>query len=227
MSSEERINLNIIGSFADRYQDSPTIRALLNLIPGWGMADTFLETRANEIKEERIRTFFDELAQGKHELSDELTQSEDFLHCFFITTRAALNTRRREKIRIFARLLNATQAPENEGNIDEYDEYVNILDNMSYREIRVLTILDKYESQYPVVAGNEQKLDEIIPFWEQFEQELIRILNLPPEEVDSVLIRLVRTGCYEIFTGRFFDYTGGKGRLTPLYKRLKRLIADY
>jgi len=42
--------------------------------------------------------------------------------------------------------------------------------------------------------------------------------------VGGLLARLNRTGLYETFTGRFFDYAGGQGTLTPLFDRLLDLL---
>lgn len=38
--------------------------------------------------------------------------------------------------------------------------------------------------------------------------------------------RIARTGCYEMFTGTYANYTGGRGKLTPTYHRLKKFIED-
>ncbi len=89
--------------------DQPVIRSLIQLIPcGVGSAfDFFIMNKIQDIRKERLRTFFDELGSGEIELTNNLIESEDFLHCYFATLRAALNTRRREKVRMFAGLLKS------------------------------------------------------------------------------------------------------------------------
>ena len=86
---------NTNGQLSVHYSNRPTIKALLKLIPGWSAADTLLQKRADEIKSDRLKVFFDELAKGKLELTDELIQTESFLHAYFCTLRAALNCRHR------------------------------------------------------------------------------------------------------------------------------------
>lgn len=90
--------------------------------------------------------FFDELSRGEIELKQELLDNNDFLHCFFATTEAAFKTNRTEKIRFLARLLLAAAVDGRLSDIDEYEEYLGILDDLSNRELAVLTLLDKYES---------------------------------------------------------------------------------
>jgi len=63
---------SMIGKLSVQYADRPAIKALLKLVPGWSSADTLLQKRADEIKSDRLKVFFDELAQGKRKLTGEL-----------------------------------------------------------------------------------------------------------------------------------------------------------
>lgn len=149
-TNKEENRLNFIGQLSLIYEKSPKTKALLQLLPSWGAADTLLQQRADEIKQERLKTFFDELKNGECELTEELIESEDFLHCYFITVKAALNTRRREKIKMFARLLRSVTNSSVLSSIDDYEDYLSILDELSFRELQVLSILDRYEKEYSV-----------------------------------------------------------------------------
>ena len=215
----------IILKLGERYEKNPILRGLIQLIPfGLGSGvDVALSTRLQKIREERTRTFFDELAEGRILLQPELLESEDFLHCFFATMEATLNTRRREKIRLFARLLKASTLPGSFSGTDEYEEHLDTLDQLSFREVSILVTLEKYESRFPK-SDTENDLHRANRFWNQFTTELVEKLQIPKEEIDAVLTRLNRTGSYETFIGSYWEYTGGKGKLTPLYFRLKRLI---
>lgn len=123
--------------------------------------------------------FFNELADCKIELTPELVKSEDFLHCFFATTKAAINSRRREKIKMFARLLNSSIQQSNFSNTDEYEEYLSILDELSFRELSILVTLHKYESTLTIKREPENtNLDEMVPFWREFENDIHVNLHL-------------------------------------------------
>lgn len=78
-----------------RYESNRVIRGLVQLIPlGIGGAiDVVLTRTLTTIREERSRAFFDELAKGSSQLDLATLESEDFLHCYFATTRYALNSR--------------------------------------------------------------------------------------------------------------------------------------
>ena len=138
---------NIIGKFCLAYEKKPVLRALVQLLPRGGSFDTLATHRAKEIADERLKAFFDELAEEKHELTEELIESEGFLHCYFSTVKAVINTQRREKIKMFARLLSEVISPKANVGADEYEDYLQILDELTYRELMVLNTLYKYESQ--------------------------------------------------------------------------------
>jgi hypothetical protein len=207
-----------------RYEKSALLRALVQLVPlNIGSAiDTAVIIRVQAIRAARTKEFFDELARGDIQLQAELLENNDFLHCFFATVDAALRTNRHEKIRAFSRLLRSATIEGKISALEEYEELLGILDDMSYRELTVLTILDQYEQANPK-QDQENDLQRTNRYWSDFSEKVISSLGVLPEELDAIMTRLNRTGCYETFTGGFFDYTGGKGKITPVFRRLKAL----
>jgi hypothetical protein len=223
---EEKENImNVIEKLTDTYSSKTGLQALAQLIPYWGVADTLLKQKADEIKKERLHAFFDELDQGQHELSNETIESEEFLHAYFCTVRAATNTLQREKIKQLARLLRSATVDGTISLNDEYEELLGILTDLSYREIIVLTLLDKYEMAQPQ-ENDENDLQHANRYWSRFSQEVVSTLGVREDELDTFMTRLNRTGCYETFTGSFWDNTGGKGKITPVFRRLKALAID-
>ena len=202
--------MNLIGKLSVKYSEKPSIRSLLQLLPGWGSADELLQQRANEIREERVRTFFDELASLEHELTEELINSENFLHCYFSTMKAVIGTRRREKIQILANLFkNSTIIRQIDP--DTYDEELNILEEMSFREIQILYIIDKHHTwdnvmieQDPESSDSKYKLSisekEFTKRNEALKDIISSELNVERRLVDGMLIRLTRTGLIERVT---------------------------
>lgn len=214
-------DLNPIGALSKYYSGHPGLQALLKLIPGWASADALLQARALELRIDRITTFSDELAKGNVELTDDVIKDNDFLHCFFKTTHAVMNTRRKEKIRMFARLLKSSLTG-TFSDADEYEEYLGILDELSFRELRILSILEKY--QFPQASG-ENGLQRATRFWDSFISEIAQH-GIPKDEINAFLTRLNRSGCYAAFGS---DYAGAdniKGELTPMYFKLKSAIQD-
>lgn len=208
-----------------RYERSAVLRGLVQLIPlSIGSAiDTALLTKVQTLRADRTAIFFDELASGKENLNPDLLENNEFLHCFFATTEAALRTHRTEKIQYLARLLASSTVSGKFSDVDEYEQYLNILDDLSSREFSVLILLDQYESDHPA-QENENRLQRATRFWSKFSADLVSEFSIPPQEVDAMLTRLNRTGCYETFVGSFMGYTGGKGMTTPTFHRLKNFV---
>jgi hypothetical protein len=209
-----------------RYEDNRVVRGLVQLIPfGIGGAlDVVITKTLSNIREERSRAFFDELIKTSKPLEPTVLESEDFLHCYFSTVRYALNSRRREKIQVFARLLKTSLDETGPRDVDEYEEFLAILDDLTFRELQTLTIMDAFSDRPRTPDLND--LQWTNTFWDEFEDRIVRELGVPNDEVRDFLSRISRTACYEVFTGGYFDYTGGKGKLTPTYRRLKRFISS-
>ena len=220
------MNTGTIEQVVSRYPaTSPMFRGLIQLIPcGIGSAiDVAVVTKLENIHKDKLREFFDELEKGAIPLTPEIIESEDFLHCYISTVRAALNTRRREKIRYFARLLTSSISSSEISTVDEYDECLSILDELSFRELGILIVLSRYEKKYSYQDGGShiQKADQ---FWERFSSEVCSGFSIPREELNGMLIRLNRTGLYyETFIGSY-ESNRARGALTPLYAKLEKLI---
>jgi len=193
----------IMKNILTRYERNLIIRSLIQLVPlGIGSAvDTGISSTLTRIREERAKTFFDELGAGNIELTKEVIDSEDFLNCYFSTVKAALNTRRREKIRVFCQLLKGALASNIVNDVDEYEEFLSVLDELSFREFRIVSALEEHEAKYPLLQGDEKRtLAEDISIeaydeaWKEFKEWLYTQLNIPKDEADSILRRLGRTG---------------------------------
>lgn len=208
----------------EEYQDSYFVRALSQLIPLGlgGAADTVLIGRLEAIRKKRTETFFKALAEGEVSLTKDVIESDDFLHKFVTTTKAALETRHSEKIALFANLLANGSDPE-ACDVEEYEDLLKILDELSFRELKALSILDRF-SDHPR-NREDNDLQWVNTFWDAFEEAAADEIGLPVEQMRDFMNRIARTGCYEIFTGGFMDYTGGKGKLTLTYAHLKRFVS--
>lgn len=217
--------MNIVARLSTHYDGKPVIRSLLQLVPGWGAADTLLQTRANEIRNERLKVFFDELAGGKHELTDELVQTEDFLHSYFCTLRAVLNTRQREKIKLLAQLLDSSLTPSIDSTTDEFEELLAVLEAVSLREFLVLKDLRGFELQHHP-TGEETDLQIATKYWDQFKDMALEKYDIPNEGFAAFMAKLERTGLYLRITGMYYDYEGNVGRTTPLFARLLEFVSN-
>ena len=205
------------------YEQHRVLRPLIQLIPlGFGSAiDTFMMQTLSKIREECVSEFIDELAKGNQINDEQLLESEDFLHCYITTVDLALKTYQRKKIRMFARLLKSSLGDSGPADIDEYEYFLNILDNLGFKEIQALTILDRLVDSFGDDTDNPY-WDKTL--WEGFENKLYLELGIPPERAADFMNGIVRTGCYELFSGASIRHTKSQGKLTPTFNRLKEFV---
>jgi len=211
------------GGKIEAFVSHPIVRALVQLIPGGigSAADVIIMDRVEHIKQKRLRVFFDALKDGNVQLSPDLIDSDDFVHCLDATLRAALRARRDEKIRLFATLLHQGIVEQKIRSAEDYEDLVGVLDDLSYSEWQALLMLDRYLSETPL---DDNPLKRVSLVWDEFVAKLERELGVAPVEASSFMNRIARTGLYNEITGMFWDYEGGKGMPTPKLTRLKELL---
>lgn len=193
-----------------------------------------MASAVEEIRRERQRTFFDELAAGEIDLTEELIQKEDFLHAIDAVYRAAMRTYEREKIQKFARLL-LFGVRENRLGSDEMEEFVAILDDLSPRELDILMCLKKFEDAHPRETRGydnqnnpeyDNELQRTKRYWDDFSNEVTKRFNITSGNLNGILARLNRTGLYQTIIGAYFGYTGNKGFTTDRFKLFIQWIAS-
>lgn len=219
-----------------RYNQNAPVRALVQLVslaaaanplfgfgPAVDAALSALAARQEAIRLERARTFYDELELGSGVLTPRTIESEAFLHDHLVTLTTALRTRRVEKIRWLARLLLGTAGDHPGIGADEYEDYLGMLDQLSYRELCLLNTLAEYEEANPLAEG-QSVLQRANHYWPEFRARACQRCIIPADEFDGAMQRLTRSGAYVIYTGTAYDYEGNRGYLTPAYFRLAQIV---
>jgi hypothetical protein len=106
---------------------------------------------------------------------------------------------------------------------DEIEELIAVFDSITLREFTVLRDLYQYELQHPK-ATEENELEHVLHYWEQFKQKEIQALPIPVDAFTSFMAKLERTGIYIRITGKYWDYGGDVGRTTPFFVRLLEFV---
>lgn len=254
MTDEKNIILNLSDLIADNYQNNPTMRLLLPVvaaITGAATGDVMtgaiaagaivslgegLDFAVTKIHQERFNTLVDELDKQNIILTEQVAQSEEFIHSVLVITRASLNTYQREKIRRFARILISGIERDKLAS-DEFEEFVRILQSLTIRELEILQLLQSYQKDNPhkIVEQKDHKnniireyleddLQRAKHFWDEFLEEASIKFNIEQTNVSSILTGLNRTGMYETFSGGFIGYTGGIGKTTKIFEEFSEWV---
>ena len=199
-------------------------------IPVGDVIDSLAAEAYNKIHVERAAIFFEELDKGHIELTQEVIQSEEFLFSLFAALKASLYTRQKEKVRFFAKLFAKHLTKNQFSQADEYDDYLKILDELTFREIYMLYRLKQYEDTAhlkEVDEDDEDKDDELritSRFWGKFTREIHETLGIEYPEIAGLLTRAGRTGCYAPITSMTLGYRGDRGKTTRVFEKLVEMI---
>ena len=109
--------------------------------------------------------------------------------------------------------------------VEQYEECLRIVDDLSIRELVALHTLEQFESATERVKG-ENQLQHGSKFWKSFLAELEAKIGVPPGDAAAFLTGITRTGCYLEITGAFLSYSGGMGHTTSRYKEIKKLCVS-
>jgi len=217
-------NVNLL----TKYENNRLIRPLLQLIPlgiGSGI-DSFLMITLNKMRQKRVEIFFDKLSEGTICIHDDYLRSDEFVHKYMVTMKYVIDTQQKEKIEMFANIFKSSLDSEKRiFNLNVYEDFSGILNNLSYREICALEIFERFYNKKQI-DEHENELQLIFKFWKEFEEKMEIELGVSKNSVENYMIKISRTGCYQEITGGFLDYSGGKGKLTPLYFELRDYVLE-
>ena len=212
------------GRMAVWYSKAPGVRALVKLVPGGGALDGLAGTRAEQMKRDRQRFFFDALATGDTPITEALLESEDFLHCFFRTQEAVQRTHQKEKIELFGKLLRGSLATNLYSGVEQYEELIDGLNETSLREFKFLHLAKGFEkaSQTTVYDNPGARLQS---YWEQFKAVAMDELQIEEAEFTPFVQRLFRTGFFAQLDVSFYDSTPTYGVTTRQFEKLCEIVA--
>jgi hypothetical protein len=222
-------DIHELDALGNLYVDEPVIRALVALagvFPPVSALDALVVAQWEKAKKDRFKILLDELSKGEKYLTEEIIQQEDFLYAFVSVARASILTRQREKIHLFARLLTNACERKKLGS-DEFDESLDILSELSTRELKLLLLFKKHKDRLKA-RTKEQPGDHRKSQWNALAEDGERELAIPREQLSSTLSRLERTGLYQTIPGSTFasNETLGSGNTTPKLIEFLQWILD-
>jgi hypothetical protein len=212
---------SLLDKIVSLYERAPVVRMLMAAYPPLAVTEAGLLATYKWWKQRRMYVFADEMLSLNLNPDEEQVKSRDFCEAFGSTASRVLEAKRDEKIRLFAKLF-ASYVRDNDTTseaFDVFEEDLNILDELEYREFRLLLLLRRYELDNPPQPEQNQA-QRTAPYWGDFQAEAAAAFQLSVDELNAMLQRVQRTGLYQPVTGTYWDYLGNRGFLTPLFERL-------
>jgi hypothetical protein len=226
----------ILDKFYNESNLKPWVKLLIQALPGGSVIDTAISEFSDQYRVRKTRKFFDELSKGEIELTPEKIQNDDFLHAYYSVLYYVQRSRTDEKVARFAFLFRSLI--EGKVDIQDHEDLVKILDELTDREMYVLIKKREFEKIYtndhPEIKlyMKRSAITEINPkqilivYWAKFRGVVLHDLCMEIDQFNPMLIRLQRTGCYSVLKGYYDQSTEEDGNTTPLFHKLYELIAD-
>lgn len=201
----------------------PWAKALSQITPFSAVPEAYYSAKIDEIQKKRENVFFEELSKGNLSITQETLNQNDLLRKIEVAMRATYRTQREEKIKMLAHLILGSEDDNVLTDIDEFEYYLTIVDELNYRELVLLSVLDRYyqELRDKDFATQKELIDAVKPIWPEFLSEAASELAINEFEVENMLQRLASSGCFEFFIG-YGDPTGGI--LTHTYDRIRAIL---
>jgi hypothetical protein len=230
------MNKSLIEVLHEQYEHEPGVRVLVEAISAYtgfpigAVVDTFVGNKVKEMQASRIRSFYNELNNGEIELNEDIIENDTFLHSYFSVLNYVARSKDDEKASRFAKIIKNLYRKEID--LDQFEDYISIFNELSDREFAILCIKMEYEKQAvpdEAIFGLDKPSNpyqKTSAYWKDFEKEVVIKLKIEKEELNASLFRLQRTGCYMIHTGYLDMKNNGCGDTTIIFKKLYKIIKE-
>lgn len=201
----------------------PYLKAFCQSNPVTAALAAFISSSIEEELERKSKILFEELSAGRLSINKASLSQNDLLWKLEIACRAIHRTKREEKIKIFAHLILGAEEKGAVRDSDEFEYYFTIVDELNYRELELLKVLDRYyqELREKDFFSDKELHNEVSNNWPAFLNEAAEKLSIGEFEVGNMLQRLASKGCYEPLRG-YGSPIGG--HLTHTYDRIKEIL---
>lgn len=114
-------------------------------------------------------------------------------------------------------------AEDHQGEVDLYEEYLNQLSSLSYREIDLLMCLECFER---LVSHEhfDNKMQRSKKAYEQFKSEAKKRWEISEKQLEGIMMSISRSGFCKELTGSYIGYEGGVFYTTAYFQHFLRYI---
>lgn len=202
---------------------SKILRAIAQFLPVGATIDILLQDYLTKIQQRRFEDLINQINKGAISIDSYEAQSDEFIHAFVRTAKAASNSFKNEKIELLGNVFVNGYKKNCFQDMDQYEEIISIIEELSIKEFHILIILDEYVSQCER-KEDDNDLNWASCYFPKFIERINREMGISEIYLQAILKRIERTGLYAEIVGTYLDYAGGKGYLTPLYYDFKKYI---
>jgi hypothetical protein len=209
------------------YTDQTVIRTLINLIPHiGGSLDLLLSSSGQNFVIRRIEKLISELNEqigelNKSKINHDFLETEEGFDLMIKAFNSASRTRQNEKLKLYAKIIKGALTEGKEYQEDEPELYLQIIEELSVKEIRVAKCLyELRQVETENINLNSEHINNDASLLS------LKYSEFNKDELVSIFVRLERTGLIKEQVGNIFDYDGGHYLINPLFRKFTDYIGE-
>ncbi|MGL4483361.1 MAG: hypothetical protein ACRCUS_00270 [Anaerovoracaceae bacterium] len=166
-----------------------TILSAMKKVPIIGeLIDGTIDDILTQFQQKKRNELLDVILVNGKNITSEMVNDVEFIMNFAKTIEAVNRLSNNDKIKYFGNLLRNTYLREDKIQNDVFQEYLDLIDRLSYREIRYLIFLYEYENQSKKINKVKTFGDIEIAYAQRFDES---------QDLYSAYGKLVSTGLVE------------------------------
>ena len=189
MIDDAKLELQNVDTVID-VKHNPVISAFISTIktvPYIGdLIDDSLENVLSEFQSKKQQQLLEVISQASFgTVTSDMVNDVEFIMSFAKTRNAVDKLLNGDKVKFYGNLLvNGYLNKEDKISVDEFEEYLELINSLSYRELEYLSFFKQYSSKYKGKLVHQN--------WAEFSREFRN--KFPNKHIHSVFKRLQRTG---------------------------------
>ena len=200
MSKNSLYNANEIKDIKENPVVESVLLAPIKAIPVFGdLIDSSTNKLLNDFQQKKEQELLDVILQDDHSITSEMVNDVEFIINFARAKEAVQRLATTDKVEYFGNLIRNgyLQGKHIDGSI--FDEYIHILNTMSYREIQYLVEYKKYCEDSSKRGKSTKHINgrTYSNKYESFCNEYSKQIKVSPGEVDYVFLHIKQTGFIE------------------------------
>lgn len=202
--------------------NNPMVQFIISNIPCISTISTIVDGSIQYLIDERQKKKMEELLETVF-LDSSITLDDlydvDHIMEFAKVMDVVNHLIRNDKVKYFGKLLKSTIHSGNK-NIDEFEELLNKLNELSLREIDLLFLLAETEKNHIIKDSNNNDTIDYTKSWKDFVEKVKDEYDMNETEIDSSMLGIMRTGFCMSDWNFSFSKAGLVMYTTPSYKIL-------
>ncbi len=182
--------IRVINDAQHSYVIGSGIMPLIRAVPILGdMISTSVEKALEDFQIKKQKQLIECILENEKMITEDKVNNIEFIINFSKTVEAVKRLATNDKIIYFGNLLRNGYLSEKLIDNNDFEEYSNIINELSYKEIKFLS--------FAKLNSKNNKISGISKEWQAFCDKFIKEFNVSRYEVTEVFTRLKRTGFIE------------------------------